>query len=148
LSDFTDQGSTARTLLQQYPSGVRSSGANLTVSRTLQPPVIVDRYVPVERLDHLVSGGSHRQMVRISYAGIRRPDFIWSPFREFVSGLSENTANLALTSADVFTPTLTAESRIGLSFDGLGWNRAHPETPTLSSGDGTSLPGSPAFYAF
>ncbi len=28
------------------------------------------------------------------------------------------------------------------------WNRAHPEIPTLISGDGTTLPGSPAFYSY
>jgi hypothetical protein len=38
--------------------------------------------------------------------------------------------------------------KLSYSDDDLWWNRAHPEVPTLVSGDGTTLPGSPAFYAY
>src|SRR5262249_20435197 len=43
---------------------------------------------------------------------------------------------------------VTNESRFGWTRDILSWDRPHPEVPTLTSDDGTILPGSPLFYAF
>ena len=149
VSAFTNPGSIARTLLQKYPSGVRRSNTDLSVSATTQPPVTVDHYLALERLDHIAGDGAHRQMLRVAYAKLDRPDFIWSPYKEFISGLGEPSLNLALSATDVLSPTINLETKVGLSTDDLFWNRAHPEIPTLiSSEDGTSLPGSPAFYAF
>jgi hypothetical protein len=37
---------------------------------------------------------------------------------------------------------------VGFTDDDLHWDRTHPEIPTLTSGDGTILPGSPLFYAY
>lgn len=148
VSDFTVPGGIAQSLLKQYPSGVRQSNTYLTVSSVFQPPVTIDHSLALERLDHVVGDGAHRQMLRVAYANLDRPDFIWSPYKEFTSGLGENTFNLGLSSTDVLSPTVALETKVGLDSDNLGWNRAHPEIPTLTSDDGTVLPGSPAFYAF
>jgi len=54
-------------------------------------------------------------------------------------------------------PNLVNEAKLGRSTEDLGWNRPHPEIPTLSASDFVPggfgavplyLPGSPAFYAY
>ena len=59
-----------------------------------------------------------------------------------------------------FAPGLVNEAKLGHTSNDLGWNRPHPEIPTLSASDLVSvgkglfesvsltLPGSPAFYAY
>ena len=147
--EFTDPRSIAHDLLRRFPSAViKTSGDDFSVQQALQPPVSLNHSLALERLDHIMSDGSHRLMARVAFSRLTRPDFIWSPYKEFISGLTQNDMNLALGSSDILSPQLILESKVGWGFDDLGWNRAHAEIPTLASFDGTVLPGSPAFYGF
>ena len=97
-------------------------------------------------------------MGRLLINRLDRPDFIWTPYKDFVSALHQNTWALGGSYTRMIRADLTNEARISGSNDDLGWNRPHPEIPTLSTNDvylvsgipqvGLTLPGSPAFYAY
>jgi len=137
----------ARQLLQQYPGPVINT-QNVTGNYTVAQPVVVDRLIALERGDYTTNGGRDHLMARLAIQRLSEPDFIWSPYSAFTSGLKENTTGIAGNWTHTWTPRTTSELKVNYSDDDLYWNRAHPEIPTLVSGDGTLLPGSPAFYAY
>ena len=146
LLDLTAPNSVARRLLQGFPAPAAASGDQLTATWRTQPPASLDRWLALERADW--TRGIHRVFARAALARVSRPDFVWSPYRDFVSGLREDTYSVAAGIQSAPRPHLTNEARASWNTDTLAWGRAHPEIPTLVSGDGTYLPGSPAFYAY
>lgn len=137
----------ARQLLENYaPPAVQS---NLAVAAyTATPPVETRRTVALERLDYTAPGGKDRFLARLALNRLSEPDFIWTPYKDFVSGLYQNTWAIAGNWMRTWTPRVTSELKFSYSDDILYWDRAHDQIPTLSSSDGTLLPGSPAFYAY
>ena len=121
---------------------------SLTTNYTTSPPVVVDRLTALERGDYSANGGRDHFMARLNIARLTEPDFIWSPYPAFISGLNQNTTGIAANWMHTWTPRITSELKLSYSDDNLWWNRAHPDVPTLVSGDGTVLPGSPAFYEY
>jgi hypothetical protein len=93
-------------------------------------------------------------MGRLMINRFEEPDFIWSPYKDFISALNENTWALGGSYTHSFRPDLTNEARLSYSSDDLHWNRPHPEIPTLVGasiyfpGQTLALPGSPAFYEY
>lgn len=148
LNSFVQASSTAGQLLSRFPPPAVTDRNLLTAAYTISPPVSVDRNLALERFDANSRDGAHRLMARVLIARLSRPDFIWSPYKDFVSGLRQNTAGAALNYYLQFRPGLMNEARAGYSNDDLRWERAHPEIPTLTSSDNTYLPGSAAFYAY
>ncbi len=148
LLALTATNSLARQLLTEYPAPVTTTGAALTQLETLSPPVAVNRTLAIERLDYNTPSGKERLMARVVINRFSEPDFIWSPYKDFISALHENTVAAGGSYIHAFQSNLTNEARLSYSTDGLGWNRPHPEIPTLTSEDGVTLPGSPAFYAY
>ena len=149
VPDYTAPGSLSRELLEAYPpppveAGVAPWAGTLTVS----PPTTVSRYLTIQRVDYRPRGGADLITGRLAYASLARPDFIWSPYEDFVSGLDQDSVGLGVAYMRTLRPGLTNEAKLGWNRDTLGWDRAHPEIPTLVSGDGVTLPGSPAFYAY
>ncbi|MGA2883411.1 MAG: hypothetical protein ABSG13_31085, partial [Bryobacteraceae bacterium] len=102
--------------------------------------------------------GKERVMGRVLINRLDEPDFIWSPYKDFISSLHENTIAAGVSYIHAFESNLTNEARLSYSTDGLGWNRPHPEIPSLTTSDsyvvngvqysGVTLPGSAAFYAY
>lgn len=137
----------AAQLFQEYP-GPAISGPATTTNYLVSPPVVVDRLTALERGDYSTNGGRDRFMARLNIARLTEPDFIWTPYPAFISGLHQNTTGIAANWMHTWTPRLTSELKLGYSDDDLWWNRAHSDVPTLVSGDNTILPGSPAFYAY
>ncbi len=148
LTDFTLPNSLARQLLTDFPAPVVGNGNPLTGLLTIAPPVAVNRTLAIERLDYTRPGGQDRVLGRLMLNRFEEPDFIWSPYKDFISVLNENTWALGGSYIHTFRPNLINEARLGYSSDDLHWNRPHPEIPTLISLDQTMLPGSPAFYAY
>jgi hypothetical protein len=134
-------------LLNQYPGPVITS-QDLTANYTVSPPVVVDRLLALERGDYSLNGGKDRLMARLAIARVSQPDFIWTPYSAFISGLHQNTAGVAGNWIHTWTPRVTSELKVGYSDDNLWWDRAHPEVPALGSYDGVDLPGSPSAYAY
>lgn len=144
---YTTSSSLASKLLGEFPAPAVSNGLLPTGNLTLSPPVAVDRTLAVLRMDY-APNARDRLTGRLSFARVGEPDFIWSPYPAFISPLAEDTTSFAITWQRSITPELTNEVKLGYSTDNLNWNRPHPEIPTLISGDGTTLPGSPAFYSY
>ncbi len=146
---FTAPESLARRLLTQFSPPAVSAG-NLPVAKaTFSPPASVDRSLALQRLDYRSPGGLHHLMGRFSWAGLSRPEFIWTPYRDFVSGLQQDSYAVALTWQAGISPRIANEFRLGWARDTLGWERARPDIPILVEGfEGTVLPGSPAFYSY
>ena len=137
----------SRQLLQEYaPPTIVSQ--QLVGNYTVSPPVVVDRLVALERGDYLFNGGRDHLMGRVALGRTTEPDFIWTPYSAFVSGLHQHTTGGMANWTHTWTPRLTSELKVNYAVDTLWWNRAHPEVPTLASGDGVTLPGSPAFYEY
>jgi hypothetical protein len=137
----------AAQLLEEYPGPVVNTKA-VTGSYTVSPPVVVDRTIGLERGDYVTKSGRDHFMARLALARTSEPDFNWTPYRAFISGLHEVTTGIATNWQHTWTPRMTSEFKVSYTDDNLWWDRAHPEIPTLVSEDGTTLPGSPAFYAY
>jgi hypothetical protein len=148
LSRYTQPTSNAAKLLKLYPSPVVTSGLQPAADVTISPPVALSRILALPRADYLRRDGAERVAMRVAVARERQPDFLWSPYRDFVSPLVNNTISLGATWLRSIRSDLINEFRFGWSADDLRFDRAHPEIPTLSSADGTTLPGSPAFYGY
>jgi Carboxypeptidase regulatory-like domain/TonB-dependent Receptor Plug Domain len=158
LLKVTAANSLARQLLTAYPSPVATSTAALTAEETLSPPVAVNRTLAIERLDYNTPNGKERVMGRVLINRLSEPDFIWTPYKDFISPLHENTVAAGGSYIHAFRANLTNEARLSYSTDDLGWNRPHPEIPSLTTDDqyvangvlqsGVTLPGSPAFYSY
>jgi hypothetical protein len=159
LFSFTGPDSIARQLLTEYPSPVTSTTTTaLTQVEMLAPPVAVNRILAIERLDYNTPDDKERLMGRVVINRLTEPDFIWSPYKDFISALHENTVAAGGSYIHAFRANLTNEARLSYSTDNLGWNRPHPEIPSLTTSDsyamngveysGVTLPGSSAFYAY
>jgi len=145
---FTRSDSLARQLLTQFPAPVVVTSNQFAAPVTISPPVSVDRKLAVERLDYNTPSGKDRLLARVLINRLARPDFIWTPYKDFVSALHEYTWALGVSHIRTLRSNLINEARLSYSVDNLHWNRPHPEIPTLSSNDGVTLPGSPAFYEY
>src|SRR5580698_989843 len=143
----------ASQLLTMFPPPVLNT-ASFTGLYTVAQPVVVDRAIALERGDYTTKSGRDHIMARLSIQRLSEPDFIWSPYPAFVSGLQQNTTGLAANWTHTFTPRITSELKFGYSDDYLAWTRAHSNVPTLAATEDTAtllslaLPGSPAFYAY
>ncbi|MBI3665843.1 MAG: TonB-dependent receptor [Acidobacteria bacterium] len=144
--DFT--APLARQLMQRFPAPAGTETSATTAQLNIAQPLSVDRSLALERVDYVPPSGRHRLMARLALARLSRPDFIWSPYKDFVSGLEEPDIGVAFSAVSSFKARLVNEARFGWSQDDLHWDRAHPEIPALASSDGAFLPGSPAFYDF
>jgi len=147
LLDIAIPGRRSNELLTKYapPAAI---GNGITGTLNLTPPVTVQRTIAIERLDYASKSGRDRVSGRLLLNRLARPDFIWTPYPDFVSGLNQNTWALGASYTRAVRPNLTNDARFSVSSDDLHWDRPHPEIPTLSSTDGVVLPGSPAFYAY
>ena len=159
---FTAPDSLARRLLTEFAPPALDEGDGITSNLTVRPPVSINRYLLLERADYVSPSGAQRLMGRVAVARRSHPDFIWYPYEDFISGLTQPTFSLALSHVSTLGPTLINELRFGWSHDDLRWDRPHPEIPTLGiirtlQGPEdtpedllrpTLLPGSPAFYGF
>ena len=159
VNNLTTANSLARMLLTQYPAPVTSTGNALTVQETLAAPVSINRTLAIERMDYTAHDGKDHVMGRVLLNRLERPDFIWSPYKDFISKLHQDTTAVGGSYVHSFRASLTNEARASYSNDDLHWNRPHPEIPTLVTSDfyvtpngdffsGASLPGSPAFYEY
>jgi len=145
ILSFAAPGSLARQLLTEYPAPA-VTGPGLTGTVNIAPPVEVDRTLAMQRFDYASS--KDRVMLRLMASLLAQPDFIWSPYAAFTSPLHENTWSAAVADTHTIRPNLINEARAAFSDDDLHWDRAQSQIPTLASEDGTTLPGSPAFYSY
>ena len=125
------------------PSGPGSTTGILDIAR----PLSINRSLALARLDY--SRGEDTYLARVSIQRLSRPDFIWSPYPGFTSGLDDNAISVVGGYQHSFTPALLNEVRGGFNSENLGWNRANPDVPTLNIQDNLTItPGSPAYFTY
>ena len=134
-------------LLARYSAPYRPV-RDVVAPATIQPPSSTHRWLTLGRLDYVSADARSRQMMRVLRNEVTRPDFIWTPYKDFVSPLMQGATGFAFADVREYLPGRTNETRLSIGADNLNWDRKHPEIPTLVSDDGTVLPGSPAFYGF
>jgi hypothetical protein len=122
------------------------------------PTTLAELRVTVERLQAL---GAEQVIVdgainRIGSASPRVSDGVVVA----TGGMVGDTLGVAVTYIRSIRTGLMNEAKLGRASDDLGWDRPHPEIPTLSASElvrlpngfganvPVSLPGSPAFYAY
>ncbi len=143
---YTVEGSAARQLLQRFPGPRVENGVNPTGELEVKAPISVNRWLALPRIDYVRRGGNDRILARATIARLERPDFSWSPYRDFIGSLDQATTGIGGTWVRSFGPKLTSEARIGYADDELTFDRPHPEIPTLSAA--ILLPGSYNYYAY
>jgi hypothetical protein len=146
FQQFAPVGRQSRTLLETYAAPA-VGGTGVVGSVSIAPPVSVNRSLAIERMD-FNPGTKDRVTGTFLLSRLGRPDFIWTPYKDFVSPLQQNTWRISGSHVHTFSPNLVNDARAAFSNDDLHWDRPHPEVPTLLSADGVALPGSPAFYAY
>ncbi len=140
-------GPLARRLMRDFP-GPAPTARTATVDIHVTPPQTQNRLLGVQRADWLPGGGRQRLGGRFIVQRSERPDFIWSPYPDFVSGLEQRQHGIAIWHQFNHSSGLVSETRGGWSRDSLGWDRARPEIPSIASLDGVTLPGSPSSYGY
>lgn len=156
-------GPAAADLLRRFPTPALVPGNGRVSPITVEPAVSVDRYSSLARLDWVSPSTRHRAMARLSASRFSWPNFIWSPYRDFTSGLDNPATSLAGSLVSRWGLKIN-EAKLGWTYTSLGWDRAHPQIPTLSiQADGRDLrglpdptedvplilvPSSPALYGF
>ena len=145
---FFGDASAGRSLLAKYTALLPRSENEIVTPVSMEPPSSLDRWLGVARVDRNFAGGRFRVFTRLSYTGVGRPDFIWSPYPDYVAPLNERTYSPMVSVAHNPRPNWTGEYRVAFSRDRLAWERPHPETPAYVSADGAVLPGSLAFYSY
>ena len=118
----------------------------------MSKPVTQHRSIGVQRVDWTWRE-QYRMMARIVTSRFSWPDFIWSPYPDFTSGLQQSTTGAAVAAVAPLPGNAAFEVRLGVHANRFGWDRAHAEIPTLTVSGGNPgarqplLPGSPAAYS-
>jgi hypothetical protein len=147
-----DPSNYACQLLRNYPISNSTKLDPFIAAVTLSQPVSVDQWLGLERLDFAAPEHGQNASVRLASSNLSRPDFIWSPYRDYVSGMRQPVYNVAANWTWALRPSVTNQLAAGWSDERLSWARAHPEVPTIVVGSGNYglaalLPGSPAAYS-
>lgn len=145
-------GSYACSLLRDYPISSSTQLDPLVAAVTLSQPVSVTQWLALQRLDYSAPASGQHVGIRLALSNLSRPDFIWSPYPDYISGMQQPVYNAAANWTSTIRPTITNQLVAGWSDERLSWARAHPEVPTLAviGGDPGAtplLPGSPAAYS-
>jgi hypothetical protein len=143
-------------LLTMFPAPAVSDQGNLFATLTVAPPVKVERTLGIERLDYTTPSGRDRIMARGIFVNMSEPDFIWSPYKAFITPLIEDTWAVGGSYIHTFSSSLTNEFRLSRTDDDLHFNRPQPQIPTLLAAapsnyypiSTVTLPGSQQFYSY
>ncbi len=156
FSVLPQQNTALHKLLTMFPAPAATDGLNPLATLTIAPPVSIDRLLGIERLDYNTPSLRDRIMARGILVKLSRPDFIWNPYKDFITPLVQDTWAVGGSHIHTFSASLTNELRLSRTDDDLHFNRAHPEIPTLLAlapanyfPIGTiTLPGSTQFYSY
>ncbi|HUI78562.1 MAG TPA: TonB-dependent receptor [Bryobacteraceae bacterium] len=131
----------AAQILRKDPPLVYGTSADPTAiggDVTLSPPIHLNRWTALERLDYT---RSERQTFtgHVSAGALDRPDFNWTPYGE--GGLNQSWTNSGGAVDQVWSSKVTSEFRAGFMRDSQGWSLVNANLPALSIDNGPMLPG-------
>jgi Carboxypeptidase regulatory-like domain/TonB-dependent Receptor Plug Domain len=136
-------GSLAAQILTQF----RPPAADAAGNALIRKPNTINRTIALERVDYDPLSNKDRAFARLSIYRQSQPNFMWSPYSAFSSGLDSNTTALAGGDTHVFGNKTTGEIRGSFETDLLGWRPPNQNIPALAV-PGETLPGTPASYFF
>lgn len=117
---------------------------------TFDIPVALNRWLGVARADYASRKGFLHGTFRAAVSHLEQPDFIWSPYPDYISPLTQPVVSLASNWTFAISPGVVNQLTAGFDDETVEWNRAQPNIPTLFASIGYSLeptlPGSPAAY--
>jgi hypothetical protein len=131
--------SLARQLLTTYAPPPVSSTTRNFATFSIRPTSTIDRPTALTRFDYKTTRDQYS--LRASAVLLSKPDFAFSPYKDFISALHQNTLAFSANNLHTFSPGLANEARAGYSTDDLSFDRKNPQIPSLVSSDTVSLPG-------
>ena len=148
-TQFCQHGGAADILSQSFPTPASDPGnGTITTLKGIRPTVSVNRYLGLARADY--TAGRRHFMLRTAISRFDWPDFIWNPYPQFTSGLTQPFSGVAFDYIDSIGANLTQDLRAGWSRNTTRWDRPYPDVPTLVVEDPRVnplyLPGSQLFY--
>jgi hypothetical protein len=138
--------SLARQLLTMYAPPPVSSTTRNFAPFAVRPTSTIDRPTSLARFDYKTTRDQYT--LRASAVLLSKPDFAFSPYKDFISPLHQNTLAFAANNLHTFSPGLANEARAGYSTDDLSFDRKNPQVPSLVSSDSVSLPGAAFFFPY
>jgi hypothetical protein len=164
LAASLPSGSVAGKLLTQFPTpfeGVQNGPCSLTTQsgcyapQVFQPPVSLNQSVSLVRADYSSPGGAHHVTGRVALTYFNRPDFLWSPYKDFIWSYNQRDLSWVVSHQYTITPRMTNEARASYSRDYVDWGDLQPDIPSLQalvrSPQGTvllQLPGITQVYPY
>jgi hypothetical protein len=147
-------------LLTNYPVPPVTATDPFVTPVMFDQPVALDRVLGVARLDYSSPHGFVHGALRTAVSHLSQPDFIWSPYPDYISGLTQPVVSLATNWTFALSPNVVNQFTAAWDGESISWNRAHNNVPTLvveggnqmlsSSGEVITLtpvlPGSLAAY--
>ena len=86
-------------------------------------------------------------MARGIFVNMGEPDFVWNPYKQFITPLIEDTWAIGGSYIHTFSSSLTNEFRFSRTDDDLHFNRPHPQIPTsLAAAPTNYYPNRPSPY--
>jgi hypothetical protein len=139
-------------LLKDYPISSSTKLDPFVAAVILSQPVSVNQWLGLQRFDYSAPEHGQHISIRLASSSLSRPDFIWSPYKDYVSGMQQPVYNASANWTSAVRPTITNQFTSGWSYERLSWARANSEVPTLAVIGGNPgaiplLPGSPAAYS-
>ncbi len=142
-------------LLTNYPAPGVSAETAVNYDPYITPvtfdiPVALNRWLGLARADYASRKGFLHGTFRAAVSHLKQPDFIWSPYPNYISGLMQPAVSLASSWTFAISPGMVNQLTAGFDSETVEFNRAHPNIPTLIAGVGNALdpvlPGSLAGY--
>ena len=133
LPDGMPAGPIAKGLLTKYPPP-RQGTVKMAPSSTL------DRVFGTPRVDYVSEDGKHRVMGRVAVADYNQPDAGWTPYKDFLTPLTQRSVGVAGAVTSSLGRGVTNELRGGWTATDIRYDTPHPEVPILVS-QFVQLPG-------
>ena len=123
-----------------YPS----IACRLLTNYPVPPSTAFDPFVAPVTMDYSSRNGIVRGTLRAAISHLSEPDFIWSPYADYVSGLTQPVVSLATNWAFSLSPGVVNQFTAGWDDETVSWDRAHNENRNVIE-IAPVLPGTPHY---
>jgi hypothetical protein len=144
------QDTLARKVLTLFPppKGEPLSFTTAVTALRIRYPLIAKNTLGMGRMDYSAPGGRSRWSGRYAISQNVGEKFLNSVYPGLESDLLLRVQNAVFNYTRNIRASGVNEFKVAYSRSGVGFDRPHPEIPTLKVRDGVTLPGSEASYAY